>query len=262
MQKTGRQNVAVTVFFLVMVLINALANVLPINGVTTGQVADSLPNLFVPAPVTFSIWGLIYLLLLGYVLYNFIIHEDDRENKVRGMGQLAKYFCLSSLLNVCWMLAWHYGQILLSTVLMLLLLVSLLLARLQIRGMQLRGREKLLLRLPFSVYLAWICVASIANVTASLVHLSWGGFGIGPEIWTSTVLILGILVGGLTMLRLKDGAYGLVLIWAYAGILVKHLSDDGFASAYPGVIFTLGVCLAALVLLEIYLARGKTGRNA
>lgn len=261
MLKTGRQNIVVAMFFLVMITINALANVLLINGVTMGQVSDALPNLFVPAPITFSIWGLIYLLLFGYVLYNFIIHEDDRENKQKELAQLARYFCVSCLLNISWILSWHYGLILWSTVLMLFLLVSLIMARFSIEKMPLRGREKLLIRLPFSVYLAWISVATIASVTASLVHVGWGGWGIVPELWTSTTLILGLLVGGLTMLSLRDGVYGLVLIWAYGGILLKHLSPGGFAREYPGIIFTLSVCLLALILLEIHLARKKAGSN-
>ncbi len=261
MRKTGRQNVTVAMFFLVMITINALANVLPINGVTTGQISDALPNLFVPAPITFSIWGLIYLLLFGYVLYNFIIHEDDRENKQMELAKLARYFCISSILNVSWILCWHYGLILWSTVLMLFLLASLILARFSIEKMLLRGREKLLIRLPFSVYLAWISVAAIASVTASLVHVGWGGWGIAPEVWTSTTLILGLLVGGLTMLSLQDGAYGLVLIWAYGGILLKHLAPEGFAREYPGIIFTLSICLLALILLEVHLARKKAGSD-
>ncbi len=92
MLKIGRHKVTVATFFLVMITINALANVLPINGMLTGQVSDALPNLFVPAPITFSIWGLSYLLLFGFVLYNFIIHENDRENKKTEIAQLGRYF--------------------------------------------------------------------------------------------------------------------------------------------------------------------------
>jgi hypothetical protein len=259
MLKTGKQNTTVAIFFLAMVIINALANVLPINGVTTRQISDNLPNLFVPAPITFSIWGLIYLLLFGYVLYSFAIHEDDREKKQKELAQLASYFCVSCLLNASWIIAWHYGYFLWSTVLMVFLLISLILARFSIEKMPLRGRERLLIRLPFTVYLAWISVATIASVTTSLVHAGWGGWGIAPEVWTSTILILGVLIGGLTMLSLHGGAYGLVLIWAYGGILLKHFSPVGFAREYPGIIFTISVSLLALILLEIYLVRRKTG---
>ncbi|QRN85887.1 tryptophan-rich sensory protein [Clostridia bacterium] len=255
MIKNIQQNIIVAIFFLVMVGVNVLANLLPINGVNTGQVSAELPNLFVPDPVTFSIWGLIYLLLFGYVVYNFVIHEDDRRSKLKELNQLARYFCISSFLNACWILSWHYGLFILSTIVMLFLLLSLILARLSIEKMTLRGREKLFIRLPFSIYLAWISIATIASITTALVYLAWDGFGISPIVWTIAVLLVGLLISGATMLRFQDGVYGLVIMWAYAGIVRKHLSVDGYAGMYPSIVVATVACIVGLILLEIYLIK-------
>lgn len=257
MARNRRRNITLSAFYLIMVGVNALANILPINGLNTGQVSAELPNLFVPDAITFSIWGLIYFLLFGYVVYNFIIRDEDRIDKQNALSWLARYFCISSLLNACWILCWHNRLFLLSTIVMFLLLLSLILARLIIERMTLRGKEELFIRLPFSLYLAWISIATIANVTTLLVYYNWNGFGLSPTTWTIVMLLAGLLIGGAVMLRFRDGAYGLVLIWAYAGIFRKHFSVEGYAGAYPSIIICVSFCLLAILVLEIYLIKKR-----
>ena len=157
-----------TVGLILVLALNGLANALPINGVTTGGVSDRYANLFTPAGLTFSIWGLICLLLTAFVVYGWVAARGDRDSFSGGVGP---WFFVSCLANSGWILAWHYRLLPLSLVLMLVLLGSLLAVYLRL-GIGLTGvsrHERLLVHLPFSVYLGWITVATIANVAVLLV---------------------------------------------------------------------------------------------
>lgn len=251
----------VGVTFLIMVTVNALANILPINGVNTGQVSDSYPNLFAPAGITFAIWGVIYLLLGGYTLFHMgLFHgREQRVNEVL-LQKSGTLFAVSSLANGAWIFAWHYGWIPLSMLLMVLILGCLIRINLLILEENLTFRERLFIRLPFSVYFGWITVATIANATVLLVSIGWKGFGISEPVWTLVALFLGMLIGVWTLLRNRDMAYGLVLIWAYGGICLKHSSPEGFAGQYPAVINGVLGSLAVFAVAEAYLVVSRRKR--
>lgn len=245
--------------FVVMVIVNALANILPINGIGTGAVSDSYPNLFAPAGITFSIWGVIYVLLLLFSLYQLGIFGGNHE-LVKRIGPL---FIISSLANTAWIFSWHYRIIPLSLVLMLVILVSLIMAYTRIsRADLLSLRDRLFMRLPFSIYFGWITVATIANVTALLVDLGWNGFGLSAEFWTIVAMGAGAVIGIWTMLKFKDPFYGLVILWAYLGILLKHLPSGPFAGGYSGVIIAVIVVLAAVLAADVTSAFLSAKRKA
>ena len=235
--------------YVAMVVVNFLANGLPINDRSTGAISDAYPNLFAPAGLTFSIWGLIYLLLGGYVLYQFV----KRSQKMEGLfDKINPLFIATSLANISWIFAWHYDHIGLSVLIMAVLLLLLIKIADILRAEQYTSFEKLFIWAPFSVYFGWITVAAIANITVFLVSIGWDGFGIADFVWTSIILLVGALIGILRMRRDKNIAYGLVLVWAYLGILLKHLSSDGFGGQYQGIIATVIVCL---VLFGFFVGR-------
>lgn len=223
-----------------MVIVNFLATSLPINNRSTGAISDAYPNLFAPAGVTFSIWGLIYLLLAGYVIYQFTRGGKAKDDLIKKINPL---FVATSLVNISWIFAWHYDYIGISVILMLCLLVLLIKIANILRTGQFNMLDKLFIRAPFSIYFGWITVATIANITVFLVKTGWNGFGIPDYVWTSVVLVIGALIGMLRMRLDKNLPYGLVLMWAYGGILLKHVSAQGFGSQYPSVIFTTIGCL-------------------
>jgi hypothetical protein len=227
-----------------MLAVNFLANGLPINNRTTGAVSEAYPNLFTPAGITFSIWGLIYLLLGGYVVYQFTKGGRQKEKLLK---KINLFFIATSLANISWILAWHYDFIGFSVLIMAALLALLIKIADILRPEQLALKEKLLISIPFSVYFGWITVAAIANITVFLVSIGWDGFGIADFAWTSIILLAGALIGILRMRKDRNTAYGLVLIWAYSGILFKHLSVDGFGGRYPAVIAAAITCLALFV---------------
>lgn len=204
------RKILVALSFLGVVVVNGLANALPINGVSTGEVSDSLPNLFAPAGITFSIWGVIYLLLLGFVVY----YVGVRTKKSAAAQSVVPFFIISSVANIAWIFSWHYGVFWLSVVFMLCILVSLILIATKLASMKLSVAERWLVRLPFSVYFGWITVATIANIAAFLVSVGWNGFGLPGPFWTVLILAVGALIGVWRGYIDKDVAYVLVFIWA------------------------------------------------
>jgi hypothetical protein len=200
--------------FGIMVLLNYLANSLPINGKTTGQLSDQYPNLFTPAGLTFSIWGIIYLLLLVFIIVQL---KADSQKLVSSIGWA---FIISALLNGIWIVAWHYERTGLSVVIMLGLLASLVYINQQLSGMPFS-----ITKLAFGIYLGWICIATIANITALLVGINWGGWGITAEAWTIALIATGALITIATMYRLNNPYLALAVIWAFAGIIIKRQAD-------------------------------------
>lgn len=236
------------------VAVNGLANGLPINGVTTGEVSDSFPVLFTPAGYVFAIWGLIYLLLTGFAIYQVL---PAQQNNPR-LERIGYWFVASSFFNSIWIFLWHYGQFLLTMVAMLGLLISLVVIYLRLgigSHRQSSWTEKLLVDLPFSVYLGWISVATVANASVMLYDLGWNGGPIGPQFWTVAVLLVAAGLGIAMILRRGEVAYPLVLAWAFVGITVNQ-------GETPLVAWTALLAAGALLILLVFnrLRGGASGR--
>ncbi|MFZ0835589.1 MAG: tryptophan-rich sensory protein [Mycobacterium sp.] len=248
---TARRSVAAlaAVTYVVMVTVNVLANTLPINGVRTGDVSDAYPNLFAPAGLTFSIWSVIYLLLGLHVLYQLGLFRGHGSGGDRSalLNKVGLYFSMSSLANTAWVFAWHYDVIALSVVLIVVILACLAVIATTVAAADRTAREKLFIGVPFSVYFGWTTVATVANVTVFLVSIGWDGFGLADSTWAVVILLVAAAIGTATVLRNRDVAYGLVLLWAYTGILIKHTSADGFDDRFPLVIATVIACLVIYV---------------
>jgi hypothetical protein len=233
--------ILVAVTYIAMVVMNFLANALPINNRGTGEISNAYPNLFTPAGPAFSIWGLIYLLLGIYVIYQFVKKDQKTEEVIQ---KINPFFIATSLANISWIFAWHYDYIAISVAVMAVLLILLIKIADIIRLGNFTTIEKVSIWAPFSIYFGWITVASIANITVFLVSIGWNGFGLADFVWTSIILLVGALIGILRMNKYKNIAYGLVLVWAYSWILFKHLSLSGFDGQYQSIIVTTTVCLA------------------
>ena len=231
-------------FFAAMIVMNYLANALPLNGKTTGELSDAYPNLFVPAGVTFSIWGVIYILLLIFCVVQF---TTSHQAVISRIGWL---FGISCIFNALWIVAWHYERLPLSLILMLGLLVSLIWINIFIKDMPFG-----FFKAAFGIYLGWICIATIANVTALLVTYGWGGFGISEETWTIIMIIVGTLVVALAIWRLENPFIGFAVVWAFVGIMIKRQSD------VRSIFITAAVAmvLVALVLVIAFFRKRLPG---
>ena len=225
---TSRQRVNVLAV-IATIVINGLANALPLNGQTTGEISDRFQVYFVPAGYVFSIWGLIYVGLIAFAVYQALPSQRDNP-RLRSTGYL---FALSCVANIVWLFLWHYEIFPLTLVAMLVLLLLLIAVylRLDIGRAQVATVEKWLVHIPFSIYLGWITVATIANVTSLLDYLNWSGWGISPEAWTVIMLVAGVGIASAVSLSRGDVAYMLVIVWAFAGIAVKHAGTPVVATA-------------------------------
>lgn len=257
-QRFTPTSILVTITFILMVTVNALANILPIAGITTGEVSDSFPNLFAPAGITFSIWGVIYVLLGLYTLYQLGLFQKDKATDQQLLTRVGNIFAFSSLINAIWIFCWHYNIIFLSVILMLLILLSLITIHLILRKVPMSRKQWFFIKLPFSIYFGWITVATIANITALLVTMGFGGWGLSEPAWTSTLIIIGTLIGMTTGILAKDIPYVATLIWAFVGIYIKHTSVALFNRAYPVVITTAQVAIGLLVATLILIVFRKS----
>ena len=243
-----------TIAFGVMIVANLLSVLLPLNGLRPQDVSALYPNLFTPAEYAFSIWGLIYVLVACFILYQFSTLNPLNESSQKLILDIGPYFIISSLANAAWIFAWHYRMIPLSVLLIIILLLCLIAIALRLsREKGLTARELLFIKLPFNAYLGWVTVATIANVAVLLVSIGWIGWGIPEPVWTVLALVLGLALGLVITVKIHTALYGLALVWGYAGILVRHVSPYGFNGAYPMVIVTAAVCIAFIFAGILYI---------
>lgn len=231
------------VFFLGMVVMNYLANALPINNKTTGELSGSYPNLFVPAGITFSIWGIIYLLLAVFCIIQFL---EYYQPVIKIIGWL---FAATCILNGLWIVCWHNEKLMLSVLVMLGLLLLLILINLQIRNYSFG-----IVKASFGIYLGWICIATIANITALLVSLNWNGFGLSEVFWTITMISAGMLITSVIIYLTRNPYPGLAVIWAFAGIIIERHDDlrsVALTALFAAVLITLVTVLGFLRKIQM-----------
>jgi len=228
--------------YFVVLFVNFLSNALPLNGRTAGEISDALPSFFTPAGYTFSIWGLIYTALLGFIVYQALPGQRERPYH-RQVGWL---FAVSSAFNVAWLFSWHYGVYALSILFMVALLITLiaLYVRLDIgrRHPELSIADKVLVHFPFSLYLGWITVATIANIASVVAYWGWDGFGLSGPTWSAIMMLVAAAVAGTLLFNRRNLAYAGVLIWALFGI----------RSAYPDVALIANTAVVSAVLIAFF----------
>jgi hypothetical protein len=218
------------IFFVSVILVNALANILPINGYNTGQVSGFYPNYFVPAGFTFSIWGIIYLLLFTYTIaFTYYNIKSDKFPKVKAyLNKVNTLFLVTCILNISWIFAWHYLQVELSVLIMLFFLAAL--CKIFIESNKfvqlLKPTQVFLLITPFTIYLGWISVATIANFTALFVKLSWSGFGIEAMYWSGLMIFIAVVLGLLFLFKYSAISFTMVIAWALWGIKARQGKEE------------------------------------
>ena len=214
------------VLVLGVIAVNALANILPINGYNTGQVSGFYPNYFVPAGFTFSIWGIIYLLLFIYTIAftYYTINAGKFPKTQHYLNKVTPLFLVTCILNCTWIFAWHYLQVELSVIVMLFFLATLCKIFIEANKVTevLTPTQSFLLITPFTIYLGWISVATIANFTALFVKLSWNGFGMEPIYWSSLMILIAIALGLLFLFKYSAISFTIVIAWALCGINARQ----------------------------------------
>jgi hypothetical protein len=230
--------------FVGMIVMNYLANALPLNNMTTGQLADKYPNLFVPAGITFSIWGVIYLLLAVFCVLQFT-WADKASIEI-----LQVPFALTCILNSLWIVFWHYQKVSISVFVIIAFLITLIYMNKQISSLPVG-----ILKSIFGVYLGWLCIATIANITALLVYFNWHGGPLSEETWSIIMILAGAVIASLAIYSFRNPFIGLSVIWAFTGIIIKRHSDfRSIVIASVVAIFIVGV----IMIIHFFIKGGFT----
>ncbi|MBI3162280.1 MAG: tryptophan-rich sensory protein [Chloroflexi bacterium] len=243
MSKDTLRQLANLASVIVALTVNILASTLPLNGQNTGEISDRFQVYFVPASYVFAIWGIIYIGWIAFTIFQFRPSQKEGP-RLRNLGYL---FALSGLVNAAWLFTWHYNLFGLS-VLVMLTLLGLLIAsylKLNVNRSSASGAEWWSVDLPFSVYLGWITVATVANVTDWLYLVEWSGFGIAPQTWAVIMIAIASVLGLLMALTRRDAGYLSVLVWSFAGIAVKQVTA-------PGVVTAAWIGAGAMLVLAGY----------
>lgn len=222
-----------TIFLISVLWVNYLANALPLNGISTGAISDRYDSLITPAGPAFSIWGFIYLSLIYWITKACIGAIRKDATIVKESESLIILFPLNCLLNIGWLFAWHYGYINLSVLIMIGILLSL------IGIYSMADKFQKLNRFPFSMYLGWISVATIVNVSVVAIHNEIVLF---PQEAFNTTLIMMVIATslGLYMINIKnDMVFGIVIAWALSFIAIKQIEVDLIAYTAFGLIAIL-----------------------
>ena len=236
------RQITVVLITLITIVINILANALPINGLNTGQISDTFKVYFVPAGYVFSIWGIIYIGLITYAVYQAL--PAQRANpRLQATGW---WIVLGGLANCAWIFLWQYEQFVWTVGAMLILLASLIMVylRLGIGQTKVSTGETWAVRIPFSIYLGWITVATVADISDVLWFVKWNQFGISAAAWMVVILSAVLIIAGLMNFLRRDVAYALVILWALAGIAARF-PQAGIVTIATWV--TFGLVVASLV---------------
>ena len=231
--------------------VNGLANALPLNGQTTASISDKFQVFFVPAGYVFAIWGVIYIGWIAFIIYQAL--PSQRANA--RLAKIGWLFALANLANAAWLVCWHYDLLALSVCVMLSLLVLLIAIyrRLDIGRVRVAARERWLVDVPFSIYLGWISVATIANITDLLYAWRWDGLGIAPEYWAVIMLLAAATIALAMSLERADTAFLLVIVWSFVGIAIKQAAAPVVASAAMAT----AIVVVGMIPLGLWYRRNK-----
>ena len=233
------------VALVITVIINYLSNTGIFNGETMATVSAKYQNLFTPAGYAFSIWGLIYLGLFGFVVYfgPFVRQTNEKEKVVLKVGW---WFLISCLANSLWVMTWLYDYTFLTILLMVLLFVSLLkiIHHTQAIAFLATHSKCIFLKIPFQLYAGWISVALIANIAAYLTKIGWDGFGLSATMWAIIMFAIALIIHLLMIWQAQMPVFGLVAVWALIAIAVANKSVNN-------TVYTAAVMAAFIVLLNV-----------
>lgn len=242
----------INALFLVATLgVNALGAFGFINGLSQKDISDRYVTLITPSPSTFSIWSVIYTLLIISIAVMIIQKKDGYYQ--RAVDEITGLFRISCILNMGWIITFSFLQIAISTVLILAFVITLSLISLKLLDLQ--TSRRFLLPLTFGLYTGWLFIATVVNAAAALVQAKWNGFGQSPETWGIIMIIVAVGLIFLVNLKLRNAAFPLPIAWAFLGINLFLNSPLGFKGEYkllPTVALVGMVVLIGLAAIQLY----------
>jgi len=241
-------------FYVIAFTVSNLSQLKIFSGVTNKDISNKYDTVFTPAGLTFAIWGVIYLSLFAFTIrslmqaYKHDLHSENSQDVLK-IGSL---FIINNIATTFWVFAFTYEYILASVILIVIQLITLVIIfiRLSLFDNDKTFGNKLFTQFPLTIYFAWICVASIANISLYLVAVDWNGFGIEPNAWAIALIIFTVILSIFIIAIKRNPFFGLVIIWALYGIILKRASVD--ETAFSNVIITAWIGLGVVSILTIF----------
>ena len=211
-------------FFLVFTIIfNYLSNTGIFNGKTIANVSNQYQNLFTPAGYAFSIWGVIYLLLIGFAFYTGkSLFKAENNNADSFVVKIGWWFVISCIANCAWILTWLYGFTGASVIVLLISFIALLRILLVALNYQSGSAQKWFINIPFQIYTGWVSVALIAAAAAWLTKIEWNGLGITDENWTIILISVASLIHLYMTWKKNAPVFAFVASWALVAIAIAN----------------------------------------
>jgi hypothetical protein len=248
-----RRQIATLAAILGSIAVNTFSNFFPLNGVNIGKLSNTLlaPVQIIPANYAFAIWGLIYLGLIGFGIYQ--IQPSQRKNPL--LQRSGYLLVLASVAQCAWIYLFLARLFALSVIAMLGILLPLIgiYQRLGIGEQRISRQDRWLIQIPISIYLGWITVATVVNVAIALYSFNWSGWSIAPTVWTVMMMLVSAAIAAFITLQRRDTAYTLVIVWALVAIAIRHLNT-------PLIAVTGGVLAIGLILL-LFVTQFKSVNN-
>ena len=235
-------------FLIVTLIFNGLGAFGIINGLSQKEISDRYTTLITPDPSAFSIWSVIYTLLLISIIV-MIVKKDDVYYQ-KSIEKISTLFRISCILNILWIVTFSYLQIALST--LFILGFAVILSLICIRLIKINDGKHFLLPLAFGMYAGWLFIASVVNIAAALVKANWNGFGIAPDIWASIILIIAIILVLIVMRSVRNVIFPLPIAWAYFGIYKFLRSPVGFKGQFSTLQSVSLVGIAVLIIISVF----------
>jgi hypothetical protein len=223
MQKNYRSIVlANTVTLIVMLFANFLGGSGVMVKTSVGEISNKYDTLFTPAGYAFSIWSIIFLLLISFCVYQWSLLQKGNPKKV--ISRMGYWLALSNMANSLWLVCWLNEWTGLSVLVIILLLICLCVLTVRLRLELDDEPVKIILFVwwPVTIYLGWIMVATIACVAAWLVSTGYSGGSIGEETWTIIMITIATALYLFLIWQRNLREAALVGIWAFVAIAVKQ----------------------------------------
>lgn len=230
-----------TIAFAAMIIINVLAETLPIGGLTTGQVSGQYGNVFTPAGFTFGIWGVIYLMLAAFVIYHLIVRSPEADELIEDIGYM---FAIGCVVNSLWLVVWHFDLLVLSSILMIVLFIINMTVFARVLGSRLHSEM-------FGVYSGWITIAMVANFYAMAVGLGANGRSSTALVLAVIIMAMSTLIGIAVTILSGTFGFGLAMIWAFVGLAAGNLGTDGIKNTLVVAVLIHVILLAAVEAIAV-----------
>ncbi len=254
MTRTQKLAVFNAVAFFIHLLLSWLTQLKLINTKNVGEVSDQYPSLFTPSGETFIIWSIIYISLAAFCIYHLIkVYKKHISHPANtDINKLGSLFIINNIATAAWLIIWVNEYVTASVILIVIQLTTLIMMhlRLNIHDASRKFESKIFTQFPLSIYLGWISIATIANISTWLVSIGWSGWGVSPINWTITMIAVAVLLTIGVINRRKNVFFGLVVIWALYGILTKRTAVD--AQAYEPIIVVSWIGMAIIALACIF----------